>query len=254
MGFGNKFAILAFHRVGSPPPRARYRGQYVTPAHLSDQVSFLQDAGYRFCTLAEAAALIKEPPPPSVGAVHRAQGHEPIAVVTFDDGYRNNLELGLPVLERLGVRATVFVVTDDVGKRDLIWSEAGETNPADLLDWQDLKQLRQVGWEIGSHCSQHVHLARRPRDEQRLLLQKSLGDLRSHFGDGSYSLAYPFGSYNQDTIEIVRELGFTVAVTTRYGVNVGITNVYELKRIPLKGYRIDHFVRSRFWLWAAGVR
>ena len=43
--------ILAYHRVGVPDPKARYRGQYVTPRHLDFQISLLKAAGFEFSTL-----------------------------------------------------------------------------------------------------------------------------------------------------------------------------------------------------------
>lgn len=43
--------------------------------------------------------------------------------VTFDDGYRSNLTLGLPILEELRVPATVFLVTDLVGTDDVTWPD-----------------------------------------------------------------------------------------------------------------------------------
>ena len=172
----------------------------------------------------------------------------PLAVVTFDDGYRNNLELGAPVLSSMGIPATVFVVTRDVGKQALTWSEAGETNPADLLTWDEIRQLQKSGWEIGSHCSEHIHLARRSAEEQKSLLNTSLDDLHTHLGAGAYSLAYPFGSFNSDTIAIMRDSGFFCAVTTESGINRSIRSVYELARVPMKGYRFDHYWRSKSWL------
>jgi peptidoglycan/xylan/chitin deacetylase (PgdA/CDA1 family) len=42
--------------------------------------------------------------------------HEPVAAITFDDGYRDVYELALPILERKGIPAAMFVVTDLVGR------------------------------------------------------------------------------------------------------------------------------------------
>lgn len=230
-GMADFLLILAYHRVGQPDPRARYRGQYVTPSHLRFQIACAKLLGFQFFTLSEALGR---------------SGKR--AVVTFDDGYRNNLTLGLPVLEAAGVPATVFVVTGDVGKNQVVWSEAGETNPADLMTWDELKILEDKGWEIGSHCSEHVHLAEKTPEVQRRLVLESFDALKLRRGSASPTFAYPYGSFNEVTRHAVKEAGFACAVSTRAGVNQRLDDTFALRRIPMKGYRFDHFFRTLKWL------
>jgi peptidoglycan/xylan/chitin deacetylase (PgdA/CDA1 family) len=47
---------------------------------------------------------------------------EPTACLTFDDGYRNNRAYALPVLERYGVPATIYLATGMIGTRRLLWT------------------------------------------------------------------------------------------------------------------------------------
>src|SRR3990172_5351239 len=67
--------------------------------------------------------------------------------VTFDDGYRDLLEHALPVLKEYRIPATVFVVTDGVGKTDA-WNEVPGVPPEPLLGWNDLQRLRDEGVAI----------------------------------------------------------------------------------------------------------
>lgn len=227
----DELLILAYHRVGKPDPGARYKGQFVTPEHLGFQVQHLLRAGYHFDTLTRAL---------------RTRGKR--AVVTFDDGYHNNLTHGLPVLSRLRVPATVFVVTNDVGKHGVVWAEAGESNPADLLSWQDLRQLQGFGWEIGSHCSEHVHLARKSPEEQRVLIELSHKTIKTQLGSEEIPFAYPYGSFASSSPSLVAAAGFSCAVTMLHGRNLDSSDLFTLQRLPMKGYRLDHYVRSVFWL------
>jgi peptidoglycan/xylan/chitin deacetylase (PgdA/CDA1 family) len=83
------------------------------------------------------------------------------AVLTFDDGYVDNLTAALPLLQKHNIPATLFVITGDVGKGNGTWDEAGESLPADLLSMGMCEtQLRDHGWEIASHAHEHVHLDR----------------------------------------------------------------------------------------------
>ncbi|MEI6399063.1 MAG: polysaccharide deacetylase family protein, partial [Pseudomonadota bacterium] len=108
--------ILNYHRVGFPPPTARYRGMYVSPDVLSWHIKLLRWRGLEFVTVSDGIA----------------RGCPPnLAALTFDDGYLDNYETGRPVLRALGVPATVYVVTGNVGGKAVIWDESGDPQPSD---------------------------------------------------------------------------------------------------------------------------
>lgn len=150
--------ILSLHRVGLPPPNATHRCLFTTPLLLEFQIRFLKLLGYRFATLKDAVE----------------SKDEKVAVITFDDGYLDNFTSGLPVLDRLNVPATVFVITGDVGARNRVWEEAGEKLPANFMTWEDLNILVKFGWEIGSHAHSHIHLSRYPIERQEMEIARSI--------------------------------------------------------------------------------
>lgn len=222
--------ILNYHRVGDPPPTVRYRGMYVTPSHLAWHIRLLKTAGYEFVTVSEG--------------VRRGAGAKLVAL-TFDDGYIDNFELGFPVLLGAGVMGTVYVVTGDIGKSNVLWPEAGDKVSSQLMTWGQLRQLEKNGWEIGSHAADHVHLARRSKDEQRVFIETSWRDIERELGHPPHSFAYPYGSYNADTIAILKDLSCPAAVTIHSGSrNTSSTPQLELFREPAKGYRIGHYIRA----------
>lgn len=222
--------ILNYHRVGTPPASVRYRGMYVTPQHLAWQVKILKWLGFEFTTVSEG--------------VRRGCPKKCVAI-TFDDGYRDNFAAGFPVLKKANVPATVYVVTGDVGKTGVIWPEAGDKVSSDLMTWSDLKTLEQNGWEIGSHAADHVHLGRRTRDEQKHFIESSWRQMAEGLGHSPFSFAYPYGSYNSDTLAILTELKCQAAVTIKSeGSNTEHTPPLELFRVAGKGYRMNHFLRA----------
>ena len=218
--------ILSLHRVGLPPPMAKIRGLFISPRLLKLQVLMLRSMGYRFVTLNEALAY---------------EG-EKRAVITFDDGYADNFYNALPVLRRLNVPATLFPITGDIGHKDVVWDEAGEKLPSDMLDWTMIERLQSAGWEIGSHAERHVHLERYSESEQRQLISRSLDAIEERTGMRPTSFAYPYGSYNDNTKKILRELGITHAVTIKRSNPSG--DMLELPRVPIGGRFFFHYFKN----------
>jgi len=224
----NKTIIVYYHRVGRPPIHARYRSMFVSPKLLRFHILCLKRLGYQFTTVSDAMR----------------QPDKNWACLTFDDGYSDNLELGLPVLQKENVPATIYIVSEGINKKQHIWKESGDKLPGDFLDWDGIKLLRDHGWEIGSHAHDHVHLDRYSKVEQKDFILKSRDLLQERLKSPITGFAYPYGHYNQDTIEIVKTAGFSYATTTRYGINTIKTNVFELLRIPVGGHQAHHYIQS----------
>ena len=227
----SQLLILGLHRVGVPPANAKIRGLFISPKLLAFQLSLVRKMGFRFTTLEQALA--------------NPQGRR--AVITFDDGYADNLTHALPVLQSFNAPATVFVITGDVGKKAVVWSEAGEDLPADILDWDSLAHLQKQGWEIGSHADRHIHLARYTEAEQENSIFNSLVEIERNLGAAPVSFAYPYGSYNDTTKRVVERLGIKYAVTTnetRWDEKPEDLDLLELSRCSLGGRKLHHYAKS----------
>lgn len=223
--------ILGLHRVGFPPPHAKIRGLFISPQLLAFELSLIQKMGYRFATLKQALA----------------NPQEKTAVITFDDGYADNYSAALPVLEKFNAPATVFVITGDVGGKNVVWKEAGEDLPSDILDWESLAELQARGWEIGSHAHEHIHLARYGEAEQERAIQRSIREIEKNLGTTPVSFAYPYGSYNDATKRVLTRAGIKYAVTinaAQQDANPLSENPLELSRCSLGGKKVHHYVKS----------
>jgi peptidoglycan/xylan/chitin deacetylase (PgdA/CDA1 family) len=92
--------VLMYHAVGVRPRGTDPYNLFVPPAALEDQLRALLDRGWRPLRLADYLA-------------GSGDGRE--FLITFDDGYRSVHAEALPVLRRLGVPATVFVLPGVLG-------------------------------------------------------------------------------------------------------------------------------------------
>jgi peptidoglycan/xylan/chitin deacetylase (PgdA/CDA1 family) len=199
--------LLTYHSVGT-----RDHETNVGPAAFEEQMKWLADS-MRVVPLAEA--------------VERADG----VALTFDDGYRDNYIEAAPVLARLGLPATVFVVTGRLGA----WLDhdvrAAESR---LMSWEDLRALAGAGWTIGGHTLSHPILTRLSEADQRREISCCKAQIEERLGLCAEAFAYPFGSaldFSEVTRAIVRECGYTCAVSNRYGVNGPGADRWALRRV-----------------------
>ena len=102
-----------------------------------------------------------------------------------------------------------------------------------MLNWDDVHALRGMGFTIGAHTVSHPILSRvslgRAQDE----IRDSRAMIAAACGQAPCAFAYPNGAaadYTEMVSRLVREAGFTCAVTTRFGINTPQTPPYELRR------------------------
>lgn len=225
----SRLLVLSLHRLGSPPSNAKIRGLFISPRALRFQLSLVRALGYRFMTLREAMT--------------ERRGLR--AVVTFDDGYADNYSSALPILRAMEIPATLFVITGDVGKRMVVWDEADEDIPADMLTWDQIRALRRAGWEIGSHSDRHVHLERRTEEEQTRLIGISCDIIEDKVGAKPSSFAYPYGTFSETTKRVLRRHGFDFAVTTFPSKADDLCeDLLEIGRTSIVGRHFYHDIRN----------
>lgn len=134
---------------------------------------------------------------------------KPGIMVTFDDGYRDNLTCSGPVLSHFGIPFTVFVTTGPV-----LAGKEGFLNPNELRSLDKLP-----GVTIGAHGVTHVPLAEcgnRRLKEELTGSKACLEDLLGHSVD---SLSYPHGSVNRRVRDAAEEAGFRIGATSRFDIN-----------------------------------
>ncbi|MET7622717.1 polysaccharide deacetylase family protein [Streptomyces sp. NPDC005408] len=121
----------------------------------------------------------------SEGGPHRPD--RPTVLVTFDDGYRDNVTYARPILDRLGVRVVFFVCTGLVGQRS-------PQPRQDYLSYAECDRLAADGHLIAAHTRTHPHLDRLSANEAREETLGSLADIERRYGSGPARLfAYPYG-------------------------------------------------------------
>jgi peptidoglycan/xylan/chitin deacetylase (PgdA/CDA1 family) len=189
-----------YHRIADEGPSAlrRYR---LSPAAFEEQLHWLREEGYRGVTLGEwRVACERRRPLPGRRVM-----------LTFDDGYRDFAEQAWPLLERHGFPATVFVVTEAVGKTSAWDAARGDTAP--LMDWDEIRALRSAGVEFGSHSCTHAALCGLPNDELVRELVRSRAVLEEQLGEPVSAIAYPYGDLDGAVAHLAGACGYSFGLT-----------------------------------------
>jgi peptidoglycan/xylan/chitin deacetylase (PgdA/CDA1 family) len=167
----------------------------VPPERFAAQMSWLQRRGLRGVSV---GTLIE---------AMRAGQPRGLVGITFDDGYASVLDTALPVLNRHGFGATVFVISDRLGGHN-DWDE-GTDWP--LLSAGGVRELASAGIEVGSHSASHVRLSGLEQADLARQVRRSKADLAELLGREVAGFAYPYGVMDAAARQAVQEAGYSYA-------------------------------------------
>jgi glycosyltransferase involved in cell wall biosynthesis/peptidoglycan/xylan/chitin deacetylase (PgdA/CDA1 family) len=213
--------ILLYHALA---PHGEPASRYILPARrFARQLRWLRLRRYTVLGLDEYVRHRLEhtlPPPRSV-------------VITLDDAYADNAELGHPLLRRHGLTATIFAVSRRLGELNL-WSPGAEVQGRPLMTWEQAEELRRDGIEFGAHTRTHASLPGLAQEELADEVAGSRADLEERLGPVRH-FAYPYGRLDDAAVRAADEAGFASACGIEEGRNSPGTPAFALRRVEIHG-------------------
>jgi len=241
--------VLMFHRILpekliSQPNAYSTFGTLISQEYFEKVLTFLTDNNFEFKTISELT--------------NKNNSKKSIAL-TFDDGYSDNFEFALPLLQKFKATATFFPVVnpckdnlvlpldiyyqciDEMAlneteraeyitgqtKKNFYWAEPDkqmallkqlfkelpESNRVNYMSTEQLKELAENGFEIGSHGMTHSLMTADYMNDEKALneLKKSKQWLEAVTGKPVTAYCFPAGRYNARMIELTKQVGYTSA-------------------------------------------
>lgn len=205
--------ILAYHKIGWP---TEVGITTVLPWAFQRQMQFLAAEGYVSLHPGELLQALQHPgtlPPRPV-------------LITFDDGYESLHEVAYPILRRFGFTATVFIPTGYIGQANS-WEVPLAWKRSRHLDWAQLDELAQAGFCIGAHGREHRFMTH--TGDLRVELETPKRELEENLGVPVEYLAYPYGAWNDHTVEQTKKFGYRAAFA--YEPRPTLEHPYALPRV-----------------------
>lgn len=213
-----RIPILMYHYieyVQDPNDKIRI-SLNIPPSVFEEQIKTLTEAGYNFLTASDLDNII---------AGKKKSPKNPI-LLTFDDGYRDFYTDAYPIIKKYNVKATQYVIVDFLDRPNHMFKS-------------QVKEIAKDGMvEIGAHTLHHVWLKGADEKAAKSEIVESKKDLEDIINKPVNSFAYPFGAFDDQAINLVKEAGYKDAVTTVPGDQESEDNKFFLYRLR-PGWRTD---------------
>lgn len=138
-------------------------------------------------------------------------------IITFDDGIISQYNNAFPVLKKYNFTATFFIFPNPIGRS------------VNYMSWEQLIEMDQAGMEIGSHGWYHLYWDRISVLELDKEIVQSKQKIEEKLGHEISAIAYPFGSYNDEVVEFIKNSDYKIARDIINGVNHTQDDLYNLR-------------------------
>jgi peptidoglycan/xylan/chitin deacetylase (PgdA/CDA1 family) len=182
---------------------------------FENQMRYIKDVGYKVVSLINLIDMLN-----SNQSVGRC------VAITFDDGYKDNFTTALPVLNKYGFCASVFVTLANIGS-SMINSEGLSLA---MMSKDEIVTMSKSGIDIMPHSRTHTDFSLLDMDAMEYEISGSRKDIEAITGIPANIFAYPKGKYSPAIVEFLRAKGYKGAVTVKPGMVHSSDPLFELKR------------------------
>lgn len=213
--------VLNYHNIvelGQESPNDLHS---ISSERLNEHIRILNDAGYVQVSLSSAFDILLN-----------NRDSDPGFVVTFDDGYTSILRYMNNIDSE--ICPTVFILTEYTGKSNISWNTRS-SRVLDHLDLNDIKELRDYGFDIQMHGKDHHNLLKFNKKQLRERFQEANNWFYENLGKAPDYLAYPYGYCDEQVKKIASEF-YIGALSITHGAWGGKDVQFALNRVSVPYY------------------
>jgi len=210
--------VLLYHRIITDSAQMGHHGTYVRLKQLEAHFRYLKRNNYTAVTFED------------LKFIDRFDPDKKYVVLTFDDGYRDNYTLLMPLLEKYGLKAVIYLVTH---KAENSWDLKDEGRTFPLLSKEQIIDMSRRGIEFGAHTMNHVDLTQVGVEEAWKEITGSKKYIEELLGKPVNSFAYPYGRTNEAVKELVKKAGFVYGIGTVDGPLAMHEDILNIRRIVI---------------------
>ena len=213
--------VLLYHKIDHPTPDVKIGGAFTSPARFERQMTYLKRKGFEFYSASRIARILAE----------TGRYPEKGICITFDDGWKDNYNHAFPVIKKLSIKATIFIVPSCVGAFSDAVTAEGEAE-REHLSKTDIIEMSECGIEFGSHGMNHKLFDRIEPGEIETEVVESKTYVENLTQKDCTVFAYPAGFFTDFAREAVRQAGYAAAFSTVYGPGDG-SDSFALNRTEI---------------------
>lgn len=202
--------ILMYHYISNGPSDPCR----ITPERFKEHMDFLHKNGYTPILPKQLNDYITK---------GKVLPKKPV-LITFDDGYKDNYINAYPVLKKYKFKATFFIITDFIGK-----TLDGDT----YMTGEQLIHLNRNKMSINCHTQDHESLKNMSYKDQYREVSDSKDYLEELISKNVDYLAYPYGDYDQTTLNIAKKVGYKLCFAVNGDHSDTSKNAYHIGRITI---------------------
>jgi peptidoglycan/xylan/chitin deacetylase (PgdA/CDA1 family) len=220
---GKGIPVLMYHKVWN----GKSDKLTITPERLREHWIFLKDQGYHTLSLQEYLEIVKGEKPPADKSI----------LITFDDGYRNNLVYAYPMLREFGMKATFFIITDT-----LVADTGGLDGEEQKMSLNELRLFDPAIVQLAIHGFEHLNMSEINFERMKAELINSLKAFEYSGLIFSKVFAYPYGARPlnpkmcRELKRLMGHLGIEAAFRIGNKVSkIPAQDIFEIRRIDING-------------------
>lgn len=215
---------LMYHKVPDQEMQTQHK-IFVTKDNFRKHLQFFKDKGFETLTFNQLKKF-------KSGEVDFSKFPKKPLILTFDDGYQDNLINASPLLKEFGFRAQLFLLADSKIDSNH-WDHSETERPHQIVSGSERQKWKESAFEIGSHGFSHQKITQMTDEQARLELRESKKFLQEEFATEVCVYAFTYGDTTLKHARLAFDEGYDYAVNTDTGGLLLEESPYQIFRVNI---------------------